>query len=211
MKRFWFAAVLFVLMFLFVLGCGKGNDEIKATKAGMAQEWSATVVSSSAGQAVTMKVYIKPEKFRTDNDAAGQSTIVRKDLNKVWMLMTSQKTYMEMPGTTEGQVQMVGEKVKGEVSRKEVGRETVNGHPTMKYEVTAKDNDKVMQVYQWQATDINFPIKTAAIDGSWIMEYRDVKLSVQPDSLFEVPSGYKKLSIPGKAEMNLKLPGINIK
>jgi hypothetical protein len=91
---------------------------------------------------------------------------------------------------------MAEDKVKGEVSRKEVGSDTVNGHPATKYEVTAKVDDKVMQIYQWWATDINFPVKTAAIDGSWSMEYRDVKIGSQSDSLFEVPAGYKKMSLP---------------
>jgi hypothetical protein len=107
---------------------------------------------------------------------------------------------------------MVEEKVKGEVSRKKIGSETVNGHPTTKYEVTAKTDDKVTQIHQWWATDIHFPVKTAAVDGSWSMEYRDIKIGSQPDSLFEVPAGYKKMSIPGMpGDMKIKIPGMNAK
>ena len=203
MKRSWMVVLMALLVFCFVAGCGKGKDEektdkaeVKAKKAAMAQELSATIVNNSAGRTVNMKIYMKPDKYRTDMEMAGSATIVRKDLNKVWMIMTDQKAYMEMPGVTDAQTKMAEDKVKGEVSRKEVGSDTVNGHPATKYEVTAKVDDKVMQIYQWWATDINFPVKTAAVDGSWSMEYRDVKIGSQPDSLFEVPAGYKKMSLP---------------
>jgi len=194
--------VLAVFVALTVFSCSKGKEEgkaaqEKAVKAVMAKELSATIVSTSAGKTSTMKAYMKPDKFRTDVEAAGSSTIVRKDLNKVWMIMIPQKTFMEMEGVKDEQIKAAEEKVKGEVSRKAVGSETIDGHPSTKYEVTAKVDDKTLQMYQWWATDINFPVKTAAIDGSWVMEYRDIKLGSQPDSLFEVPAGYKKMTIPG--------------
>jgi outer membrane lipoprotein-sorting protein len=194
--------VLAVFVALTVFGCSKSKDEgktgqEKAAKAAMSKELSATIVNTAAGKTSTMKVYMKPDKFRTDIEAAGSSTIVRKDLNKVWMIMKPQKAFMEMEGVKDEQIKAADEKVKGEISRKAVGSETVDGHPCTKYEVTAKVNDKTMTSYQWWATDINFPIKTAAIDGSWVMEYRDIKLGSQLDSLFEVPAGYKKMTIPG--------------
>jgi hypothetical protein len=202
MKRSWIFMMMAALaMLVFMIGCGK-KEENKDKKAEMkgpiAQEFSATIVSKTGDQTISTKIYMKPDKYRTDSEMAGSSTIVRKDLNKVWTIMTSQKTYMEMQGVTDTQTRQIAEEqVKGEVSRKEVGSETVNGHPTTKYEVTAKADGKVMQVYQWWATDINFPVKTAAVDGSWAMEYRDINIGSQPDSLFEIPSGYKKMTIPG--------------
>jgi outer membrane lipoprotein-sorting protein len=219
MKRSWIVAVITLFVLVLVAGCGKGKDEgktekaqEKAVKAAMAQELSATIVSTSAGRTETMKVYMKPDKYRTDVEKAGSSTIVRRDLNKVWMIMTPQKTYMEMPGVTDEQIKVADEKVKGEVSRKVVGSETIDSHPSTKYEVTAKVDDKVMQTYMWWATDINFPVKHAAIDGSWAMEYRDIKLGGQPDSLFEVPAGYKKMTMPGMpGGMKGKIPGMDAK
>lgn len=210
MRRYSIFLVVALSAMLFVMGCGKDKD---AAKAPMAQEFSATMVSTSAGQKVSMNIYVKPNKFRTDTRMAGSSTIVRKDLNKVWTIMTAQKAYMEMAGMTDAQApQMVEEQVKGEVSRKKIGSETVNGHPATKYEVTAKTDGKVMLIHQWWATDIHFPVKTAAVDGSWSMEYRDIKIGSQPDSLFEVPAGYKKMSIPGMPEgMKIKIPGMNAK
>ena len=205
MKRLWLATAVAVFMLLWMMGCSK--DE---TMAPMAKEYSATMVSKSAGQTITTQIYMKPDKFRTDTKMAGTSTIVRKDLNKAWTIMPSQKMYMEIQGMADApSAQAVEDKVKGEVSRKKVGSETINGHPSTKYEVTAKSDGKTMQIYQWWATDISFPVKTAAVDGSWSMEYKDIKIGDQPDSLFEIPSGYKKMTLPGMpGGMNIKIPGM---
>ncbi|MEQ8214665.1 MAG: DUF4412 domain-containing protein [Smithellaceae bacterium] len=215
MKRSWILMMAAVLtMLVLTIGCGKKEEhkEIKPEmKAPVAQELSATIVTKSGDQTVSMKIYMKPDKFRTDNEMAGASTIVRKDLNKVWTIMTAQKTYMEMEGITDDQnLPATEEKIKGEVSRKEVGSETVNGHPAIKYEITAKMGDTVMQVYQWWAKDINFPVKTAAVDGSWTTEYRDINVGSQADSLFEIPAGFKKMTIPGMPA-GMKIPDIKTK
>ncbi len=205
MKRSRIIMVMAVFMLLWMTGCGK--DE---TMAPMAKEYSATMVSKSAGQTITTQIYMKPDKFRTDTKMAGMSTIVRKDLNKVWTIITSQKMYMEMQGMADApSTQTVEDKVKGEVSRKKVGSEPINGHPSTKYEITTEADGKTMQIHQWWATDISFPVKTAAVDGSWSMEYKDIKIGDQPDALFEVPSGYKKMTLPGMpGGMNIKIPGM---
>ncbi|MEN6375880.1 MAG: DUF4412 domain-containing protein [Smithella sp.] len=215
MKRSWILTMAAALtMLIFMIGCGKKEEhrDIKPeTKAPTIRELSATIVTKSGDQTVSMKIYMKPDKFRTDNETAGVSTIVRKDLNKVWTIMTAQKSYMEVEGINDNQApQTAEEKMKGEVSRKEVGSETVNGHPTTKYEITVKTADAVMQVYQWWAKDINFPVKTAAVDGSWTTEYRDINVGGQPDSLFEIPAGFKKMTVPGMPA-GMKLPDMKAK
>ena len=205
MKRSWIMTAAAILMLFIMTGCGK--DE---TMAPMAKEYSATMVSQSAGQTITTQIYMKPDKFRTDTKMAGTSTIVRKDLNKVWTIMPAQKIYMEMQQTADApSTQAVEDKVKGEVSRKKVGSETINGHPSTKYEIATKADGKTVQIHQWWATDINFPVKTAAVDGGWSMEYRDIKIGDQPDSLFEIPAGYKKMTLPGMpGGINIKIPGM---
>ena len=49
--------------------------------------------------------------------------------------------------------------------------------------------------YQWIAKDTDFPVKTMAADGSWSVEYSNIRGSV-PDSLFELPEAYEKLTMP---------------
>jgi hypothetical protein len=97
---------------------------------------------------------------------------------------------------------MVEEKFEGEIERKHIANETIDGHPTKKYLITYKSGNNKEQVYQWLATDINFPVKTASVDGSWVQEFKNINMGSQPDSLFEVPSGYQKIQMPGG--MNFK-------
>ncbi len=160
-----------------------------------AVDFSADVIHQGKGYTGQSKIYAQGNKIRMEPKGQGQYSIVRGDLNKTWVVMPDQKMYMESkydPSQVPSQ-----EKVRGEMSRKLVGSETIDGHPTKKYEVTYKDGDKVMKSYQWMATDINFPIKTAAIDGSWSMEYRNIRMGSPPDSLFEIPKGYGKMDMPG--------------
>lgn len=191
---------------LLIIGCGKKED---ASKAGMAREFSATVINKAGGQTMTSRIFMKAGNFRMENKMAGGTySIVRQDMNKVWTVMPASKSYMEIAAPKDQAAEVPGEKMKGEVSRKAIGSETIDGHPTTKYEVTAKMGDQTVTSHQWWATDIQFPIKTAAVDGSWSVTYADIKIGGQQDSLFELPGGYKKVSMPSMPG-NLKgmLPG----
>lgn len=156
----------------------------------LALDFSSDVVSTSHGQKQTSKIYVQGTKARMESGPQGYS-IVRPDKNLVWMVMPEQKSYMEMRFDPSKQPR-TGEKVQGEVSRKLLGPETVDGHPCQKYEVTYKDKETSQKMYQWMATDIKFPVRTAAVDGAWMVEYKNIRLGSQPDSLFEVPSGFQK-------------------
>jgi len=206
MRKSFYAIVMALCVLLVLAGCGKDQEGMKGP---MPEAFSASMVNTSAGQTVTMKVYMKPGKFRTDT--SGSTTIVRQDLNKVWTILASQQAYMEAEATKDTDQPMAAETVKGEVSRKKLGGETVAGHPATKYEVSAEADGRVTKIHQWWATDINFPVRTAAVDGSWNMEYRDIQIGDQPDSLFEIPSGYTKMSLPGiPGGMSIKIPGMEV-
>ena len=44
-------------------------------------------------------------------------------------------------------------------------------------------------------------VKTIAENGSWQVEYKNINIGTQPDSLFEVPSDYSKFSLPSVQDM----------
>lgn len=162
-----------------------------------ALEFSADTITTYEGVKTTGKIYYKADKFRMDVKMPEEMiTITRIDKKVLWNIMPKEKMYMEMPFTLENKP-MVEEKIDGEIERKHVGDEKMNGHPTKKYLITYKSGNIKEQMYQWWATDINFPVKTSALDGSWAQEYRNIKIGPQPDSLFEIPSGYNKLQMPG--------------
>jgi hypothetical protein len=170
---------------------------VSLTGAAFAVEFSAdTVTTMKGGQQMAGKMYFKPDKFRMEMKTNEDMVMItRIDKKVMWNIMTKQKMYMEMPLDLKNRPK-VEEKFPGEIERKQVGSETIDGHPTKKYLITYKTHDKNEQVYQWLAMDINFPVKTAALDGSWTQEFKNVKMGSQPDSLFVVPSGYQKMQMP---------------
>ena len=163
----------------------------------LAIEFSAdTITTYKGGDKVTGKMYYKADRFRMDmNVGDDMMVITRLDKKVVWNVMPSEKMYIEMAFDPKKKP-MVESKFEGEVERKEVGEEMIDGHPTKKYLVTYRSGNDTEQVYQWLATDIKFPIKSAAVDGSWTQEFRNVKMATQPDNLFEVPPGYEKMEMP---------------
>jgi len=180
----------FVLLLFFLLFSGTAS----------ALEFSADTITTYNGKSKTAgKIYYKADRFRMDMESPQKlSMITRMDKKVVWNVMHKEKTYMEMPFDLKNKP-MVEEKFEGEIERKHVGNETIDRHPTKKYMITYRLGDKKHQVYQWLATDINFPIKTSAVDGSWAQEFKNIKFGSQSNSLFEVPAGYQKFQfqIPG--------------
>ncbi|MFH1036085.1 MAG: DUF4412 domain-containing protein [Pseudomonadota bacterium] len=171
--------------------------------AALAMEFSADVIRKGMGQESTSKFYIKDKKMRMDNMAGPMGpgfSIVRQDKQVMWMVSPAQKSYFEMP--LQGPAAMSpptqgDEKLPGEVSRKELGKEVIDGHPCIKYEIAYQAGGQDMRIHQWLAQDLKLPVRTAAVDGSWSMEYKNINKGPQPDSLFEVPAGFQKASMPG--------------
>lgn len=158
-------------------------------------EFSSDVVTTTGKNVMNSKMYIKDKKIRMETQGQPSYTIVRQDKNVLWMITPSRKTYIEIKHDP-AKSPKIEEKIKGEVSRKLIGSETINGHPTQKYEITVKTDKKVAKIYQWMATDIKFPVKNASVDGKWATEYKNIKMGTQSDSLFELPAGFSKQAMP---------------
>ena len=155
-----------------------------------AADFSADIVSSSPQGSFKAKLYVSGDKSRTE--MPGAITISRMDEKVVWMLMPVEKMYMEQPIDPRAAVSM-REKVDGEIERKAEGNEIVGGRNTTKYRVTFKANGKRESVFQWIDESVHIPVKTAAIDGSWSSESRNIQLGSQDPTLFEIPAGYSKM------------------
>lgn len=157
-----------------------------------AQEFSADMVSTGQGMTTNAKVFVSANKSRMETPES--VTISRMDKKVVWILMPEQKMYMEQ-AFDPGKVMASSEKVEGELERTPLGKDTVDGKVTDKYKVTYEIQGMRNEMYQWIESGSIFPIKTSSLDGSWSVEYRNIKTGPQPDSLFEVPAGYKKFSM----------------
>ena len=160
------------------------------------QEFSSNVITKTKEGIVNGKVFVSKDKIRMEMESA--ISIARTDKKMVWMLLPKEKIYMEMPMGAENTVTLMN-KVPGEISRKLLGTETIAGRVTEKYEVQYQDKDKKQTIHIWLSKDLQFPLKSSNVDGSWSVEYIDVKEGPQPAAMFELPADYKKF-VYGAAE-----------
>jgi hypothetical protein len=156
------------------------------------QQFSADMLSRGAGPSQTTKICVSGKKSRME--VAGTTTIIRLDKNVMWILMSSENMYMEQPLDLK-MVPKTSEKMEGEVERVPLGKEAVDGVQADKFKVTYEEAGSKQGMYQWLAPS-GFPLKMEAVDGSWSVEYKNVSLGPQPDSLFEVPEGFQKATMP---------------
>lgn len=159
-----------------------------------ALEFTADRITKIDGRTAKAVLYYRDNMWRIEHHTMGpvNISIVRKDKQVVWLLLSRMKHFKTMPYSADQDL-MVTEKLEGEVSREEIGQETREGHPTILYEVVTKHGERTEVYYQWLATDLHFPMKLAKKDGSWIVEYQHVKLRAVTDYLFQLPLNFQPL------------------
>ncbi|MDO9565871.1 MAG: DUF4412 domain-containing protein [Candidatus Desulfaltia sp.] len=133
----------------------------------VAQNFSADMVSTTGEVIVTGKTFVAKEKTRMETPQA--ITITRIDKNVVWILMPAQSMYMEQPLKPEN-VAATTDKMQGEIGRKLIGKETIDGKTTNKYRIVYTAADKKETIFQWITVDSGLPIKTEAADDRWTIE-----------------------------------------
>jgi hypothetical protein len=128
------------------------------------------------------------------------ATIYRGDKKAMFLMYPGLKSYAEITPTQPpqpGKMESKESKVKeSKVDVTEIGKETVDGHPTVKNKITFTADDGTQhEMLAWQATDLNnFPIKTEMQSGGSTITTRfsNVKLSAPDASLFDPPSDFTK-------------------
>ncbi len=167
----------------------------------LAAEFSADFTEVRADRTSSGKFYMKVGKIRREVIVGKPGILItRPDKNVVWMLNPAAKTYVEIPGIGDelaatADAQAAAKKL-GE--KKLVGEETVNGYVCDKYAFVF--NDKAMGTqYQWISKKLRIVIKMES-EGSRFKssrEYTNIKEESVPDSVFDLPPEYTKISLPG--------------
>jgi outer membrane lipoprotein-sorting protein len=162
-----------------------------------AAEFSALVVNKIANHEMQGKIYIKGDRARLESSTPLGSviSILRLDKKAMWMLMAGQKTYMEMPLDKEAYAKALNIPT-DEASMKHLGTETINGFDTDKYETPVKTGGQEMKTTMWISKKLGVPLKIESANKSFIQEYKDIKEGGVDDALFELPAGYKKMTMP---------------
>jgi hypothetical protein len=151
------------------------------------------VFSPQGEKDVKGKVYMQAGKMRMELDGAGDKavTISRPDKKLTWVLMPDEKMYMEQAHQEDPKIrEWTPDR---EARSKLLGEETVSGLPCKKYQGEGKDT------FYWISDKIGFPVKTQDPHGSMLL--RNIQIGAVPGSLFEVPPGYEKFSIPQMPSM----------
>ena len=161
-------------------------------------------------QNIDTVIYYKPGHIRDELKMGGQDMVVLQDMEakKTYMLMP-QGMYMEMDmGQSSDQI-----KEYRLVEREVIGREEVNGFDTTKYKVIYEGPDGKYGGFTW-FTDDNIAVKSFAVSESkgersrFRYEVQKLERGDQPDSLFEIPAGYRKFSMGGMGSMMQGMPGM---
>lgn len=166
-------------------------------------EYSADEQMETEDAAMQAKVFHAPGRERREQDMSGmqQIMIMRRDKNVVWMLMPDQKMYMEMKmGQGKEDTADLKDYI---IEYTVVGEEVVNGLNTTKNKVIVTDKKgNKFGGFMWVSME-GIMVKmdsVSKVEGSKMrvkMERKNIKIEKQDSKLFEIPSGYNKMSMPG--------------
>jgi outer membrane lipoprotein-sorting protein len=192
--------MLFIVS-LFIIGLGIAGS-------GNAAEFSADMIQKSPMGNTNGKVFVKGENLRQEMTMGEQNQIMifQKDKGVALVLMPEMKMYMEIPaGGQQDMAPPTPEEMENMAEKKYLGQEKVNGYKCKKYLFTPRD-PSVGTTTMWISNKLNFPIKTEmkSSSGPMSMEYKNIQEKEIPDSLFKIPAGYQKMSMP----MMPKMPGM---
>lgn len=165
-------------------------------------EYTADSYFETAQGVMQGKVYYSPGKERREYTESGEKMImiVRHDKKRVWMLIPEEKMYMDMQMTGERGEDMSAWKIQ----QTRVGDETVNGVRTTKYKIimTSPKGSKMGGFFWTTPENILVKMDAIAVDkGSkerMKTELKNLQITSQKASLFEVPAGYSS-GMPGMA------------
>ncbi|MBW2245809.1 MAG: DUF4412 domain-containing protein [Deltaproteobacteria bacterium] len=183
--------LIMIILFVAVLSLSVSSN---------AAEFSADMINTSPMGNIEGKMFFKEGNFRQEMMMGGQKqiTIFRKDKEVVWVLMPAQMMYMEMQaGSQQNMAPVDPDQIDKLGGKKYLGKEKVNGYMCSKYRYTFHDKSSGTAIY-WISDKLQFPIKmqTQGTSGSMSMEYRNIQEKTVPASLFNIPGGFHKMSMP---------------
>lgn len=170
-----------------------------------AAEFSADMVTEAQGDRVEGRIFSAPGKLRFE--MPGAVVITRLDKQVAWTVMAEEGMYLEQAVDPKAAVSSTKD-VPGELERASMGKENVNGRDAEKFKVSYTQDGRTETVYQWIDDEAGLPVRVAAGDGSWQVDYLNVRIGPQPAGLFEVPAEFRKMPMPSMADLMAgELPG----
>ena len=162
--------------------------------------YSADVVTTSKSGTTLSKMWVSYSLWaqRMEMPAHPEMIIiVRMDKKLVWNINVPEKQYMEMSWRPEMAANAIasGEKAPTEIERTYLLTETVEGYVADKYQITHQIGNDRTTHFIWLLKDNNlFPIKSQYKDS--VTVFKNLVFEEPAAAMFEIPSGYQKLSLP---------------
>jgi hypothetical protein len=154
-------------------------------------------ITTKKGAVIQAKAYLDTNKVRADvtMNEMDMTVIIRKDQQKIYQLMPSQKMGMEMaydPDKFKAYAEVtsaVGPGGKFDL----VGPETLAGVACTKYKVTVVKTGQIF--FLWLNAANKTPVKLLAANGSLVVLWNNYKAGPQNPALFEVPAGFQIMQV----------------
>lgn len=182
----------------------KGGEVKSAVKG--AGNFSADIEETVGDRTSKGKLYVKGKKMRREIAEGDTKQIVILDMDKdvTWLIDPAAKTAMEIKGVTAmmPNEENAEEMLKDLGTRKHVGKETVNGQVCDKYVFTFHNANMGTQT-QRVSQKLGIMVRMEGQDAGvkMIQDVKNIQVTKVSDSLFEVPSDYTKVAMPGMPQM----------
>ena len=158
------------------------------------------VITAPGQAAMTMKVWLKGEKMRSEGTFEGQSMIYILDRSKQlsYVYIPSQNIAMTMDfrkaQESVGESPVEQSESVAKYDPVTLGTEVLDGKTCLIIEYTTETE----QVKMWIWTNYGWPIRTetTTAQGTSVVELKNIELGNIPDSMFELPAGVQMMEIP---------------
>ena len=157
---------------------------------------STSTMSMPGGQTMVShsKEYYTKDKYRFESSTEGLDagfpgfSIMRLDKNVLCTFLSRQNVYTESPlSPTMPPHPWPQDALKAKI----IGTETIAGQLADKYDAS---NDKCDNTTTFLSHDSGLPVRVEIhCGGDVVVDYKNTQIGEQPDSLFEMPAGYKKM------------------
>jgi hypothetical protein len=170
--------------------------------AGAPDNYTASLVM----EGMSMPIAKMGGKTRSENSMMqGMVSLHLADAQKMIIMSPANKTYMEQPLDPKEAPSLDDPRVV--VEKKQIGSETIDGHPCIKYDSVFYLKDNPSEKYKailWEAKDLEGliirnettlpPGKMGGAERRILTELKDVKIGAAKASMFEVPKDYRKVN-----------------
>lgn len=169
----------------------------------MAAEFSADMVTRDQGSVPLASgpsiCYVKGVKMRQEWRSAGRTLYViirRPDKGVSWLLAPEIRICQESPIPRSSKPAPVIDELRRQIpSLRRAGSEMIKGYRCDKYEGAQTQGSVSTAITVWVSTKLNtvLRVESRTQGGIRMTEAGRISEKPQPDSLFEIPAGYKKL------------------